>query len=421
VGAPSYGATASNNNACGNNGGGQLGATAQATSYQQAAPVYGAQPQYQQQQQQQQQYQQSPAYGVQQQQPQPAYGVQQQQSLPLQQQQLGAVAPVTYAAPPEPQVVGTAQVGVAAQSFGAVGTPVVGAASQVVGAPQVVGATSQVVGAVATPACAPAVSQVVGAVAPQAVAVQQTVEVAAPPLSLGAAVIPQQQQTVYAAAVPPPQQTIFAAAPPPPQFFAAPQQTILAAAPVCQGRRNVSFIRHTERGTGNPADDEALGLGPPPGASPFEGFRGPGPAYGDFYVLSRPTTATTLTAGQPVQLTAGGTNHTGLHRRNATEIVLETCSGGPGTFKVFLSASTTNPSQFGIRVSGQGSTPHVRTFGSDTNFVSGMLILARIPVPAFIELVLVSTDGPGGTTTLPSSPGGTGEARVISLVIEQIC
>lgn len=333
-----------------------------------------------------------------------AYGVQQQQPVYAQAQQ---APPVAYGAVAEPQQVvaaGQAVGAVAPQSCGAVATQTVGAV-----APQSFGAVAtQAVGAVAT--------QAVGAVAPQAVAVSQAVEVAGPPLSLGVpAVVP--QQTVFAAAPPP--QPVFAAAPQP-QFFAAAPQPLLAATPVCQGRRTVSLIRHTDRGSGTALDNAALGLGPPPGSSLFEGARGPGPAYGDFYVLSRPNTNTTLSAGQAVQLTAGSTNNIGLHTGNATEIVLETCSGNPGTFKVFLGASTSDPSQFGIRVAGQSTTPHVRTFGSDTNFVAGMLILNRIHVPAIIELVLVSTDGPNGATTLPSSPGGTGEARVISLVIEQI-
>lgn len=350
-----------------------------------------------------------PPYGAQQQQqpvcpPQqttaaaaPTYGVQQQQPVYAQAQQ---APPAAYGAVAEPQQVvaaGQAVGAVAPQSFGAV-------------VPQAVGAVApQSFGAVAT--------QAVGAIAPQAVAVPQAVEVAGPPLSLGApAVVP--QQTVFAAAPPP--QPIFAAAPQPQFFAAAAPPPLLAAAPVCQGRRAVSLINHTTRGSGTALDNAALGLGPPPGSSLFEGARGPGPAYGDFYVLSRPNTNTTLSAGQAVQLTAGPTNNIGLHTGNATEIVLETCTGNPGTFKVFLSASTSDPSQFGIRVAGQTTTPHVRTFGSDTNFVAGMLILKCIHVPAIIELVLVSTDGPNGTTTLPSSPGGTGEARVISLVIEQI-
>lgn len=336
----------------------------------------------------------------------PTYGVQQQQPVYAQAQQ--QALPVAYGAVAEPQQVvaaGQAVGAVAPQSFGAVATQAVGAV-----APQSFGAVAtQAVGAVAVP-------QAVGAVAPQAVAVPQAVEVAGPPLSLGVpAVVP--QQTVFAAAPPP--QPVFAAAPQP-QFFAAAPPPLLAAAPVCQGRRAVSLINHTTRGSGTALDNAALGLGPPPGSSLFEGARGPGPAYGDFYVLSRPNTNTTLSAGQAVQLTAGPTNNIGLHTGNATEIVLETFSGNPGTFKVFLSASTSDPSQFGIRVAGQTTTPHVRTFGSDTNFVAGMLILKCIHVPAIIELVLVSTDGPNGTTTLPSSPGGTGEARVISLVIEQI-
>ncbi|AGO83735.1 hypothetical protein psal_cds_211 [Pandoravirus salinus] len=383
LGATAYaGAPGNNNYPPAQQANGQFGAAAYAAQPQQ--PVYGAQQQQQQAVCPTQQPTAAAAYGVQQQQPQ-AYAQAQQATS------------VAYGAVAEPQqVVGATQTvgAVAQQSFGAV-------------APQAVGAVAPQAVAVAAPAA-------------QAVAVSQTVEVAGPPLSLGAtAVAP--QQTVFAAA-PPPQQTVFAAAPPPPQFFAAaPPPLLAAAAPVCQGRRTVSLIRHTDRGSGNALDNAALGLGPPPGSSLFEGAKGPGPAFGDFYALSRPTGNVTLSAGQAVPLTAGSTNNIGLHTGNTTEIVLETYSGNPGTFKIFLSASTTNPSQFGIRVAGQSTTPHVRTFGSDTNFVAGMLILKCITVPAIIELVLVSTDGPNGTTTLPSSPGGTGEARVISLVIEQIC
>ncbi|AVK74629.1 hypothetical protein pqer_cds_207 [Pandoravirus quercus] len=396
LGATAYAGAPGNGNCTQQQANGQFGATAYAAQQQQQVQqsVYGAQ--------QQavcptQQPTAATAYGVQQ----PAAYAQAQQAPAM---AYGAVAePQQVVGAVAPQAVGA----VAQQSFGAVATQTVGAV-----APQAVGAVAtQAVGAVAPQAVA------VAAPAAQAVAVSQAVEVAGPPLSLGAtAVVP--QQTVFAAA-PPPQQ-IFAAAPPPPQFFAAAPPPLLAAAPVCQGRRALSLIRHTDRGSGNALDNAALGLGPPPGSSQFEGARGPGPAYGDFYVLSRPTGNVTLSAGQAVQLTVGPTNNIGLHTGNSTEIVLETCDNRPGTFKFTLSAVTSNPSQFGIRESGQNTTPHARTFGSDTNVTTGALIIQCVRVPAIIELVLVSTDGPNGTTTLPSSPGGTSEARVISLVIEQI-
>nr|UMO79433.1 hypothetical protein [Pandoravirus aubagnensis] len=349
------------------------------------------------------------------------YGVAPQQQLQQQQQMMtyGAAAVSQQQQPVYAQQ--QAAYGAVAESVGAVAAAQpLGAVAQMTAAPAVgvaspVAAAAPIVGAVA--AAAPAVS-VAAAAAPvvgvAAAAVPQAVEVAAvgPPLSVGATAVVQ-QPTVFAAA--PPQQ-VFAAAPQP--VFAA-AQPVLAATPACQ--RQLTLIRHTDRGSGNALDDEALGLGPPAGSSPFEGTIGPGPAYGDFYVLSRPNANTTLTAGQAVQLTAGPTNNTALHRGNATEIVIETCSGNPGTFEICISAVTTNPSQFGIRVAGQSTTPHVRTFGSDTNVVSGCLIIKCVRTPLIIQLVLVSTDGPGGTTTLPSSPGGTGECRIISLVIKQIC
>lgn len=361
--------------------------------------------------------QQAGAYGVapqqlQQQQQQMTYGA---AAVSQQQQPVYAQQQATYGAVAEP--VGAVA---AAQPLGAVAQV---AASQAVGVASPVAAAAPVVGAVAAAAPTVGVAAAAPVVGVAAAAVPQAVEVAAvgPPLSVGAPAVVQ-QPAVFAAAPPP--QPVFAA-PPPPVFAAAPPpvfaaaQPVLAAAPVCQ--RQLTLIRHTDRGSGNALDDEALGLGPPAGSSPFEGTIGPGPAFGDFYVLSRPNANTTLTAGQAVQLTAGPTNNTALHRGNATEIVIETCSGNPGTFEICISAVTTNPSQFGIRVAGQSTTPHVRTFGSDTNAVSGCLIIKCVRTPLIIQLVLVSTDGPGGTTTLPSSPGGTGECRIISLVIKQIC
>ncbi|AVK75780.1 hypothetical protein pneo_cds_173 [Pandoravirus neocaledonia] len=337
---------------------------------------------------------------VAQQQQQVAYGAAAvpQQAYAQQQAAYGAVAE------PYGAVAAAQPVGAVAQPVGAVAqvaAPAVGVASPVAAA------AAPVVGAVAAAAPAPVVGVAAAAAVPQAVEVAAV----APPLSVGAPTVVQ-QPAVFAAAPPPP---VFAAAPPP--VFAA--QPVLAATPVCQ--RQLTLIRHTDRGSGNALDDEALGLGPPAGSSPFEGTIGPGPAFGDFYVLSRPNANTTLTAGQAVQLTAGPTNNTALHRGNATEIVIETCDGLPGTFEICISAVTTNPSQFGIRVAGQSTTPHVRTFGSDTTVVSGCLIIKCVRTPLIIQLVLVSTDGPGGTTTLPSSPGGTGECRIISLVIKQIC
>jgi len=161
------------------------------------------------------------------------------------------------------------------------------------------------------------------------------------------------------------------------------------------------------------------------GNSRFVGREGPGPLFGDYYVVGGGQKQY-LEIGNAIQWEQGYVNNMGIDMSNRTDIIIN--CGGPYMWTIVqlnMSINSEFPAQWGIQFGcpdgsdGNENIPAVRVIGSNTTSATGSLIL-RVRSQTVFRIILVNCQDSQGTS-LAKQVGGSAEARVASFTIVTLC